>query len=67
MQARADGSAWHRRIVGGTTTACGLPLDFQQSLRHESYLGELCTDGCFTALELDISQRLNEAEKKAGY
>lgn len=62
VQVRVDSTAWHRRCVGGSFTACGKSLMRPQvgSLRHEEYSGELCTEGCFTAFELELSRRANE-------
>ena len=64
VQQRVDSSAWHRRAIGGEVTACGKPIDHRvnMGLRHESYLGQLCREGCFSAFELEMSDRLNVAE-----
>lgn len=43
--------AWHRKAIGGATTACGHVLG-GYAVREESYEGQLCRDGCFTAYEL---------------
>ncbi len=61
VQVRTDGSEWHRRAVGGLRTACGQPLDPRASgsLRHETYAGELCRDGCFSGWELNESADAN--------
>lgn len=42
--------AWHRKAIGGATTACGRPLG-GYAVREETYDGDLCPD-CFTAFEI---------------
>jgi hypothetical protein len=66
VQTRSKGSAWHRRAIGGRATACGEPLDpqFHLGLRHESYHGELCRDGCFSAYELALSDEANAEDQE---
>ena len=65
VQVRIDGSAWHRKMIGGLRTACDKAIDprFPGSLRHESYLDELCTDGCYSKVELAESRHRN-AERR---
>lgn len=67
MQVRVDGSTWHRKAVGGHQTACGLAINYRHTvgLRHESYLGQICRDGCYSSYELSESDRLNEEAAKA--
>lgn len=66
VQQRIDGSAWHRRAIGGRETACGRPIHAGNNLgmRHESYLGELCSDGCYSRHELDLSAEANAAQRE---
>lgn len=69
------GDAWHRFLLDGahhnsgswrtqsstrSRTACGHLIGGYYALREESYDGELCKDGCFTALEL-----VTAAERRA--
>lgn len=67
MQVQLDDGRWHRRIPGvsGTVVACGKPilLPGGQSIRHESYDGQLCRDGCFSAFELELG-RVNQAKER---
>lgn len=45
---------WHRKLIGGGSTACGRPLG-GYAVRDESYEGDLCRDGCFSAYEVAIA------------
>ena len=62
--ADADGNVtcWHRKAIGGKTTACGQPIAYRHyvALRAETYLGHLCSDGCFSDFELLQSRRENQ-------
>lgn len=63
MHVRGDDGAWHRRAIGHATTACGKPIArLGQQLRHETYSGCLCDEGCFSNYELDLADRANAAE-----
>jgi len=45
---------WHRKAVGGTTTACGHPLN-GYATRSEQYgptIADMCDEGCFHPFEL---------------
>jgi hypothetical protein len=60
VQVRIDG-VWHRKAIGGRSTACGQLIHYRHvEPRKESYLGHLCTDGCFSDFELLQSRRENE-------
>lgn len=65
MQIRVDGSEWHRKKLSRSgrlpMTACGKSIDprFNLGTRFESYEGQLCKDGCFTASELADSAEIN--------
>jgi hypothetical protein len=52
---------WHRKAIGGKTTACGIPLGGWAS-RDESYSGLLCEDGCFSPHELHELARLTASK-----
>ena len=66
MQTQDDYGVWHRRAVGGRTTACGVPINtrLQQEIRHEAYDGKICRDGCFSMFELALSEQANRDQKK---
>lgn len=72
VQVMLDFNVWHRQAVGLPETACGLAINYRNSLgiRGSSYLGRLCKDGCFSRYELDaIAPRLtaqHEREEEAG-
>lgn len=59
-----DVSRWHRKMVGGYKTACGLDLTLpenkQMGHRIESYLDRICED-CHTDGEIEESAKLNAA------
>ncbi len=44
---------WCNPAVGRAFTRCGKPLG-AYALRDETYLGDLCLDGCFTHFELNV-------------
>lgn len=48
------GGPWHRKVIGGYLTACGVRLGGFAS-RDESYNGSLCQDGCFSRFEREIA------------
>lgn len=54
QQVKASPSGpWCKPAVGRAMTCCGKPLA-AYLLRDESYLGELCGDGCFAPYELAV-------------
>lgn len=60
--ARGEVGCWHRKAIGGKTTACGQPISYRHfvALRAESYAGHLCADGCFSDFELLQNKRENQ-------
>ncbi len=60
VKASPDGE-WCKPAVGRAVTSCGLQLG-AYALRDESYLGRLCTRGCFSPYELST---LAPAARKA--
>ena len=52
---------WHRKLIGATHSACGIPMGGWAS-RDESYLGELCTHGCFSPFELELNRTSKEGK-----
>ncbi len=72
VQIHHDDGCWHRRAIGGTHTACGLPIlrHDHHTPRHETYTDNLCRgpkrDGvgaCFSTWELAKSDELNAAAR----
>ena len=61
VHVRIDGGCWHKKAIGGHTTACGMPINYRTliGLRQETYVGLLCAD-CFTEFELDKSRVENQ-------
>lgn len=49
------------------TTACGKSVIGYYSLREESYAGQLCTEGCFSAHEFALAAARDQAELDAEY
>ncbi len=66
MQLQLDTGIWHRRAIGGHTTACGEKIDHRlaQEIRHESYDEKICRDGCFSTFELALSEQANQRQKE---
>lgn len=68
VQVRTVDGAWHQKAIGGKRSKCG-----EQDLTHvdnrycpvraESYLGRLCSDGCFSEYEITVLKPA--AEEKA--
>lgn len=54
VQVHHDDGCWHRRAIGGSTTACGLdlPEKDRHALRLETYGGHICRAGCFSPYEV---------------
>lgn len=66
VQVHGDDGAWHRRAIGGQSSACGAHVffgRFQHALRHESYEGHICREGCFSDYELAESERVNDLKR----
>lgn len=57
---------WHRRAVVFGFTACGQEATYKHAVetRHESYDGQLCDEGCFSAWELELAAANNEKKEK---
>ncbi len=66
LQTQFDDGTWHRRAIGGRTSACGLTINsrLQQSIRHETYEGKICRGGCFSYFEIALSEQANRDQKK---
>ena len=66
VQMQDDSGTWHRRAIGGNTTACGVKIDhrLQQEIRHEAYDGKICRAGCFSYFEIALSDQANREQKK---
>jgi hypothetical protein len=68
----APKGCWCNPAVGRGVTKCGKSLNGGYTLRDESYLGELCKDGCFSDYEWthlipaarEAARRVEEAKRE---
>jgi len=59
LQIRTVDNRWHQKAIGGLRSKCGgqdlTHVDNRyRPIRNESYLGDLCEDGCFSDYELTV-------------
>lgn len=66
VQIHLDHGRWCREICGGSSTACGEPINLRlRQLRRPSTLtGSLCQDGCFSSFELALAAQHNQKERE---
>jgi|SRR5882757_2617994 len=62
LYVHSDSGAWHRKAIGGLTTACGEPIVRGAALMHERYVGYLCPR-CFTPYELALAAAADKKRK----
>jgi hypothetical protein len=65
VQLRMDDGQWHAKMIGGMRTKCGKPIDWRHRYepRGESYEGNLCLAGCFSAAEVAENERITKERR----